>query len=85
MVMEYLDGESLGKPHQGRGRLQPHEAWPILQQLLSGLAAAHAAGIVHRDLKPDNVFLASASGGYEGLREAARLRRVEVLVGRQRG
>jgi len=57
MVMEYLDGESLGQRIKKRKRLTPHELAPILHALLEGLAAAHEAGIVHRDLKPDNVYL----------------------------
>src|SRR6476620_113723 len=51
MVMEYLDGESLSQRIQGRGRLMPHEATPLMVQLLEGLGAAHGAGIIHRDLK----------------------------------
>jgi serine/threonine-protein kinase len=57
MVMEYLDGESLGQRIKKRKRLTPHEVAPIVHQMLEGLAAAHDAGIVHRDLKPDNVYL----------------------------
>ncbi len=63
MVMEYLDGESLGDRIKKRKRLAPVEAAPILSQLLEGLAAAHQAGIVHRDLKPDNVYLLVSRGG----------------------
>ena len=63
MVMEYLDGESLGDRIKRKKRLSPHEAAAVLHQLLEGLAAAHAAGIVHRDLKPDNVFLLANKGG----------------------
>ena len=63
MVMEYLDGDSLGERIKTRGRLSALEAASILRQLLDGLGAAHEAGIVHRDLKPDNVFLLKAKGG----------------------
>jgi len=63
MVMEYLDGESLGDRIKRKKRLSPHEAAAVLHQLLEGLAAAHAAGIVHRDLKPDNVYLLANKGG----------------------
>jgi serine/threonine-protein kinase len=57
LVMEFLDGDGLGTRIKDRGRLTPSELYPIANQLLEGLAAAHGAGIIHRDLKPDNVFL----------------------------
>src|SRR5882757_2559698 len=46
MVMEYLDGESLGDRIKRKKRLQPQEVGHLLHQLLEGLAAAHAAGII---------------------------------------
>jgi len=63
MVMEYMEGESLGDRIKSRKRLSPQEAAPMIFQLLQGLAAAHQAGIVHRDLKPDNVYLLTSRGG----------------------
>jgi len=63
MVMEYLDGDSLSRRIETRGRLDPREAGPLLLQLLEGLASAHGAGIIHRDLKPDNVFLLRSRKG----------------------
>ncbi|MEO5726767.1 MAG: serine/threonine-protein kinase [Byssovorax sp.] len=63
MVMEYLEGESLGERIKRKKRLSPHEVGHLLHQLLEGLAAAHAVGIIHRDLKPDNVFLMNSKGG----------------------
>jgi hypothetical protein len=63
MVMEFLDGESLGQRIKTRGMLAPGELCPIAHQLMEGLAAAHSAGIIHRDLKPDNVFLLKSRGG----------------------
>ena len=63
LVMEYVDGECLGK------RLRQGKALPlpvvqrIVRQLLAGLAAAHHAGIVHRDFKSDNVMLRTDSRG----------------------
>src|SRR3954468_15402171 len=53
MVMEYLEGESLGERIKRQKRLSPHEVATVLVQLLEGLEAAHVAGIIHRDLKPD--------------------------------
>jgi serine/threonine-protein kinase len=63
MVMEYLDGESLGRRIETRGRLDAREAGSLLLQFLDGLASAHGAGIIHRDLKPDNVFLLRSRKG----------------------
>jgi hypothetical protein len=63
MVMEFLDGESLGQRIKTRGMLAPGELCPIAHQLMEALAAAHSAGIIHRDLKPDNVFLLKSRGG----------------------
>ncbi|MEP7120544.1 MAG: protein kinase [Byssovorax sp.] len=59
LVMEYLDGRSLGT-WLDRLDVPPPlaEVGRILEMLLDAFAVAHAYGIVHRDLKPDNVFLA---------------------------
>src|SRR4051812_6710758 len=63
MVMEFMEGESLGDRIKRRQRLSPGEASSILHQLLEGLGAAHAAGIIHRDLKPDNVYIVNNKPG----------------------
>ncbi|MBA3939012.1 MAG: serine/threonine protein kinase, partial [Planctomycetes bacterium] len=56
MVMEFVDGSSLGdllksRPMGVRAVLELH------RQAAEGLAAAHYAGVVHRDIKPDNIMV----------------------------
>jgi len=62
MVMEYLDGETLGA-RMSRGRINPNDVLTLARQVLIGLRAAHAASIVHRDLKPDNIFILREKAG----------------------
>jgi serine/threonine protein kinase len=57
MVMELLEGESLGQRMHREPRLSVEELMHIASLTLRGLGAVHSAGIVHRDLKPDNIFL----------------------------
>jgi serine/threonine-protein kinase len=57
LVMEYLDGRSLGAVLEAEGRLSPASVVDILEQVSSAAAEAHRLGIVHRDLKPDNIWL----------------------------
>ena len=60
-VMEYLEGEPLSTRIR-RGALTWPEAFPILEQTLRALKAAHDKGFVHRDLKPDNIWLRYVDG-----------------------
>ena len=57
LVMELLDGYSLGDLMAEQGALPPDRVVVIILQVLSALAAAHEKGIIHRDLKPDNIYL----------------------------
>ncbi|MBA3397185.1 MAG: HEAT repeat domain-containing protein [Deltaproteobacteria bacterium] len=63
-VMEYLEGEPLSAKIK-RGALKWSEAFPILEQTLRALKAAHDKGFVHRDLKPDNIWLKQVESGVE--------------------
>ena len=65
MVMEHLNGETLGEYLQRTPLTTPHRAGHIVAEVLSALSAAHRRGIVHRDLKPDNIFLARTDAAPE--------------------
>jgi predicted Ser/Thr protein kinase len=64
IVMEYLEGVTLGEAMSQEGGLPIEETVNIGAQVAEALAAAHAVGVVHRDLKPDNVFLLDSPQGY---------------------
>ena len=63
IVMELLEGETLGARLARGERLSPPELLRLFKQIARGLDHAHQSGIVHRDLKPDNVFLARDERG----------------------
>jgi serine/threonine-protein kinase len=63
LVMELLQGESLGARLRRGARLSVAEAVQIGAQVLRGLHRAHEAGVIHRDLKPENVFLVQQDDG----------------------
>jgi tRNA A-37 threonylcarbamoyl transferase component Bud32 len=64
IVMEYLEGLTLGEALDTPAGLSIGDALDIGIQMTEALGAAHAAGVVHRDLKPDNVFLLQSEGGW---------------------
>ncbi len=68
LVMEFLEGESVGARIKRRRRLSQGEALAIMLPLLDALEAAHQAGVVHRDLKPDNVFILPGVRGTESVK-----------------
>jgi serine/threonine-protein kinase len=62
IVMELLDGESLGSRLARPPALGLPEAAEVVRQAASALDAAHGLGVVHRDLKPENIFLCRRAG-----------------------
>ncbi|HEX3285908.1 MAG TPA: serine/threonine-protein kinase [Mycobacterium sp.] len=60
IVMERLSGRTLADDLM-RGPLPQDRVRWILDDLLSALTAAHAAGVLHRDIKPANILF-TASG-----------------------
>lgn len=57
IIMELLQGESLGHRLHREGRISLPRALTMVRQIAGALQAAHEQQILHRDLKPDNVFL----------------------------
>ena len=57
LVMEYVQGRTLGQRVAEEGPLDPEEARVVLAQAADALAAAHNAGILHRDVKPSNILI----------------------------
>jgi serine/threonine protein kinase len=66
LVMEFLEGEDLGKVIARRGPLSISETADIMLPVAAAIATAHDQGVIHRDLKPENIFLARG-GGMGGL------------------
>jgi eukaryotic-like serine/threonine-protein kinase len=57
ITMPYVEGEDLASMLKREGRLPVAQTLKIARAVVSGLAAAHAAGVVHRDLKPANIMV----------------------------
>ena len=65
LVMEYLDGCTLGEILEEEKNLPVGWTLDILEQVCSAVQEAHNQGIIHRDLKPDNIWLEpNQRGGY---------------------
>jgi len=59
VVMELVDGGSLGEALKGGAALPWPEATKAVRDAAAGLAAAHKTGLVLRDIKPSNLLRTS--------------------------
>ena len=58
MVMEYVQGKSLGQLLSGEGKRLPlNTALQLTQEVAEALHYAHTQGVVHRDIKPSNILV----------------------------
>ncbi|MBT8159346.1 MULTISPECIES: Stk1 family PASTA domain-containing Ser/Thr kinase [Arthrobacter] len=58
IVMEYIKGHTLRDVLNEKKALPPRLAFALIDPVIEGVAAAHAAGLIHRDIKPENVLIA---------------------------
>jgi serine/threonine protein phosphatase PrpC len=57
MVMEYLEGQTLGQLMAAVNPMPVNDALEITARICEGLQYLHENNVVHRDLKPDNIML----------------------------
>ncbi|MEN3335597.1 MAG: eukaryotic-like serine/threonine-protein kinase, partial [Blastocatellia bacterium] len=57
IVMEYVNGITLGELMRQHGALSIERAANILRQICGALDDAHGVGVIHRDIKPDNIII----------------------------
>ena len=57
IVMELVEGITLKKFIETKGRLEIKEAVGIAIQIAQGMGEAHANHIIHRDIKPQNIII----------------------------
>lgn len=57
IVMELIEGITLKKYIEKKGKLEIRESIGITMQLCQGIEAAHDQKIIHRDIKPQNIMI----------------------------
>ncbi|HEY8079685.1 MAG TPA: serine/threonine-protein kinase [Labilithrix sp.] len=67
LVCALLEGKGLDAILRGGRALPLAEVGQLVDDILAGLTAAHAAGVVHRDLKPSNVVVEARDGRHHAV------------------
>jgi serine/threonine-protein kinase len=57
IVMEFIEGRTLGDLIRDEGPLMPERAAEIAADVSKALERAHTSGLVHRDIKPGNIMI----------------------------
>jgi serine/threonine protein kinase len=68
LVMEYIEGKTIGGLITTQGRMPPATAARLARQIALGLEHAHRKGLIHRDVNPYNVLVT-----HEGIAKLADL------------
>jgi serine/threonine protein kinase len=79
LVMEYVDGMSLGQRIDRFGPMKEDDAIRIVAQIAQGLFKAHKQKLIHRDIKPDNILV--TSDGTAKLTDLGLVKRLDVENG----
>ncbi len=92
LVLEFIDGPTLGDYLRERSGLAVAEALEVARQIASALEYAHAGGVTHRDVKPSNVLIQKTQPlhallidfGIAKVNDPGERTRTDVLVGTYR-
>ncbi len=76
LVMEFVEGLSLGEKVEKEGALAEEFAIHLIAQVCEGLHRAHKQGLIHRDVKPDNILVTA-----EGIAKLTDLGLVKDIEG----
>lgn len=57
LACELAEGRTLNEELKDQGKLPAARVRTLMQEVLAGLEALHAAGVVHRDIKPANLVV----------------------------
>lgn len=75
LVMEFVEGPSLGDKVELEGALSEEFALHLIAQVCEGLHRAHKQGLIHRDVKPDNILV--TAGGIAKLTDLGLVKDIE--------
>jgi serine/threonine protein kinase len=78
LVLEFVEGETLGQRVERDGPMPEAEALWVMGQVCEGLHRAHKQGLIHRDVKPDNIMV-----GPDGVVKLTDLGLVKDVEGEQ--